>query len=131
MKAISQKSVICAVCEIPLADDRLKNNAKTCAGTCQRVRNNSQTSKRKYKARDQKILTKTEGSSEAVTLTNATSFSEEKKTTQEVEQTVAFEKKQKSIHSVETSTTVRQVNGGSPETIMETKVVSVHFVFSC
>ena len=60
-----------------------------------------------------------------MTLTNATALSEEQKTTQEVEQTVAFEKKQKSIHSVETSTTVRQVNGGSPETIMETKVLNV------
>ena len=97
MKANYQKSVICAVCEIPLDEDRLKNNAKTCAGTCQRVRNNIQTGKRKCKVRDQKSLTKTEGSSEAVTLTNATSFSEEKKTTQEVEQTVAFHEQTESI----------------------------------
>ena len=63
------------------------------------------------------------------TLTTTWSTSEEEKSTLEVEQRVATTKKQKSIHSVETSTTVRQVNNGEPETIKET--VTVSFFFHC
>ena len=115
--------MVCAVCKTGLTGKRIK--AKTCEnGECQRIHLN-QRKRKSQVALVNKSVIETEGSSQGVTLTNATALSEEQKTTQEVEQTVAFEKKQKSIHSVETSTTVRQVNGGSPETIMETKVLNV------
>ena len=64
-----------------------------------------------------------------ITSSTTWSASEEQKSTLEFEQSVVATKKQKSIHSVETSTTVRQVNNGEPETIKET--VTVSFFFHC
>ena len=93
--------MVCAVCKTGLTGKRIK--AKTCEnGECQRIHLN-QRKRKSQVALVNKSVIETEGSSQGVTLTNATALSEEQKTTQEVEQTVAFEKNQKSIHSVETS----------------------------
>ena len=111
----------CQFCHFDISN--LKATAITCSsGACQNKRNAKK--KATFLTNSAKRPKLSAEIASAQILTEIVSEVEEQKNSIEIEQTTTGTMKIQSLSSVETSTTIRQVNGGAAETVTETKIVS-------